>query len=1841
MNNDIFHKLSKKNLFWIFLIIFSFVFFTFDIKIVSAGVCDDYNAGDPCYRDCYQWNNYYYVQESNHIQRTSYVDRWSANECVRATSPVDYGFGEIMRIAQGPGDVQDGYGQYFECQSHWCYYGLYRRKCFGNWYDSFSYQCDGDMRQRKKVRSKYYSPCSGSTSYWFDVPCPSGTVCRNDDECWPKIWTRFATSSNPWHSEYNLYDLDDNSISSQNSWVACSKTSHHCAFIQTPGGSPTCYGLGAIIPQTTYGGNKKIKCVYQPSVGQGVWLDVDGANGYFCSPASYIVETSGETTSHGGYFNGLSDGIECCGDDNYEKVVSRVSRYSSGDGLFLSGSSASDRVCCSHSTDCVYNNKCYINAVADVTGDSRNDGVCYQNKWTDCDIDVNHCQNYCGYEFIKSGEFNIAGMWGEYDSGTKVSAECCGDEAPETTVSCKKTANTNWNCAGKTSCCDIGTDCIDPGDGECITHNQPDEIDLTTQQDKYSYCQSTGQWEDCDYEINNCGDAICGDSAGVTCGENLLECNYLETECCGDDTDENYDKCLKEATIKWDCQDTYSCCDQETDCVDPGDNKCHTRDDVVDVVNSEVDDISICKKRGIKSAWFDCDDNVLACSTLSGTCANNEKMMCGEDFDDCFYGEMECCGDDYMDTHDVCSKESNIFWDCQSAESCCDNADDCVDGGDNKCYDSDTPQDVFADTLDDKAYCQLTASGGEWADCDQNIAQCTEAICGDINGIKCGATFGECVYGQTMCCGDDNPEKVNFCQQTSEVDWSCNTNNICCDASTDCIDPGDDTCKDVGFAYNLINNNQIDSKSFCFNTGTSGEWADCDDHVTDCGSDVCAEGSPVTCGEDFDDCVTGESECCGDDWQENFNECIQGAETFWSCGETVSCCNNPTDCVDTDNSCLEANSVYDVEYSEADNFAYCQESVTGSSWIDCDIKTSECGTDVCGNGNGVTCGEDLAECSYGETECCGDDHDEYFETCTKHDNIAWECTNTEACCDITTDCVDPGDNTCYDANSPHNISTAINYDTISYCLYNGDHGQWKDCDSEPQRCGDAVCGDKNGVYSGELNAHGEFGGMNSTETQCCGDDASEYYLSFKVKNTGSDIEEEESVGKVDDETDVACCDNPTDCVFDGVCYAINEPADIDGDGVVGEFCDINNKWNDCDSSAEACNHPKCLELSWRHGGEMRRFGEYENGTGSEVGECCEDDEGEFFIDAGIGVDRCCNNEEDCVDLHGICRDEYPKEVTCFDEIDNDCDGFADCADPDCICGTEGPEGQICNGIQGGFLGADYVDKNGFSGSSRYHYCSAVDDINPRCLTEQDSRYSKDNIIKCGNSETETFGVCNTYDTIPEDGLECAYLGVSNFHLDVAGWRCVEEEYLYGETMELNISYDTNITLDSWDFLVECVVSTENGTFYENRWITSPQGSHQKFQIQFPLVDLAFNAPLISGRKINANVKCYAYTDFWAESGWRVSPILDKNFMVKATCDNECLIEDEFYTHEAMKSDLPCYYCNVSKNQFGWSAKSDGQRCVAQLSARPDLCDKTSGCEGLCCDTTCNTLFSTGLAIEPEHTDPDENSAFWLDAACLQSRKSGFFACEGSELKCDNSLCIDEDKYDDNHNLDSDPYMEYIDNEILCDEHEDCASDDPTYTCDLSSCVCRRMARCLINGEDYYAGETNPTNPCQICDISVATTEWTNLPTGTMCGPWQCSSNSEVYQEDGGKFGVIGSCAFSPLVNDIACVDVFDSMCADSDIEDFGNGTQKVACSAQCDSIYDKDGNDKCYCPTSKNGKCLDVCEWRPPCEGIRILGIDFHCGVEDGVCPTKFKDPSLRAPKCSDHIGNECYDPDC
>jgi|GEM_PF-5358026 len=359
------------------------------------------------------------------------------------------------------------------------------------------------------------------------------------------------------------------------------------------------------------------------------------------------------------------------------------------------------------------------------------------------------------------------------------------------------------------------------------------------------------------------------------------------------------------------------------------------------------------------------------------------------------------------------------------------------------------------------------------------------------------------------------------------------------------------------------------------------------------------------------------------------------------------------------------------------NSIYCLDH----NWYDCDNSEEGCeNSTYCGFTDAwVVGGEDgVGEYdSAGAIECCGDDLNEFYnfydqaevdgcnditdEPCVgKDDNLS-----DNACCDNVGDCV--LNHRCY----PTDNLTDLDGDGVDgeVCVVSGGKGKWMDCDDNNVLC-EGPCSFM--YIPGEAGA-GEYDFTGAVE--CCGDDFGEYYVHYDQLDVNGcdDIDDEKCVGKDDDPSDNACCDNETDCVFNHLCYSIGNLTDIDMDTVNGELCVLDmgkGKWMDCDDSQGVCT-TDCSSI-WIWGGESDSFGEYDTGTDIE---CCGDDIDEHYNYYDQLEFNGCN---DITDERCVGRDDNPLDNACCDNA-NDCVFGRRCYSTNDLIDVDGDgvNGEVC------------------------------------------------------------------------------------------------------------------------------------------------------------------------------------------------------------------------------------------------------------------------------------------------------------------------------------------------------------------------------------------------------------------------------------------------------------------------------------------------------------------------------------------------------------------------------------
>jgi len=273
-----------------------------------------------------------------------------------------------------------------------------------------------------------------------------GIECCGDDGG-ENYRTSEYSDENTWRSEpdYSLFNEDDLGITDEVT-EACCNNARDCVF------QGECFGQAARI-ETGYANNKVIMCHQRVSENRGVLLDCDGDEGYWCGREQDVCNqgwdnyenaaiASGESISHGGYVDGISDGQECCGDDSNEYIETTVA---------LQGAYADDSIaCCSSRLHCVFGGVCYPNDWDGVcaggqygstcvnAGDSNGDlQICSTlngGTWVDPDYGEQYCLEVDSHpdysaKWMAGGTLSGEGT-DDFDNNV-FNDLCCGDDNNE------------------------------------------------------------------------------------------------------------------------------------------------------------------------------------------------------------------------------------------------------------------------------------------------------------------------------------------------------------------------------------------------------------------------------------------------------------------------------------------------------------------------------------------------------------------------------------------------------------------------------------------------------------------------------------------------------------------------------------------------------------------------------------------------------------------------------------------------------------------------------------------------------------------------------------------------------------------------------------------------------------------------------------------------------------------------------------------------------------------------------------------------------------------------------------------------------------------------------------------------------------------------------------------------------------------------------------------------------------------------------------------------------------------------------------------------------------------
>jgi len=510
--------------------------------------------------------------------------------------------------------------------------------------------------------------------------------------------------------------------------------------------------------------------------------------------------------------------------------------------------------------------------------------------------------------------------------------------------------------------------------------------------------------------------------------------------------------------------------------------------------------------------------------------------------------------------------------------------------------------------------------------------------------------FGEYDEGSSNreCCGDDAGENYGYrvSGSTRAIPSSDDypsfgtdkVDNACCDSSSDCIYNNicyisNEANNPLGFYDETIIPGE---KLICedIGNGLGGIWFDCDNSLGAC-TEAEATGRCgildgwVPAGEgnvgEYSDFGTnpGKEECCGDDSAESKVLCGVSLGSGKKCMPvfTTACCDAPSDCV-YDSSCFSEAVVGDGSCDgcadTSDSSSDLEVCYQNSLWYDADEAEGVCdeiGEEVTtmwvGSLNDIPCSADAGwgidgVCSDYEKDytfyCCGDDDNEYYQQryCLNGDACVSDPTD-DVCCGMGQSCV--YSNLCYDGNTLNaqqpefNPGHDLDANSIPDRVCVSATSTWYDCDFSADACSQCDWADNYNLGDNFLDCDGtacyvlsgdgligEYDNLLSLE--CCGDDAGEYLQDCDLNN-GLDVDCSGGGEIGYDGGGIACCNDPDDCVWNGVCHTgfkdggietsdggtCNDGYDNDCDGLTDcEDSDCSSQWDGSSRNDGKGNH---------------------------------------------------------------------------------------------------------------------------------------------------------------------------------------------------------------------------------------------------------------------------------------------------------------------------------------------------------------------------------------------------------------------------------------------------------------------------------------------------------------------------------------------------------------------------------------------------------------------------------------------------------------------------------------------
>ncbi|MBN1175880.1 LamG domain-containing protein, partial [Candidatus Woesearchaeota archaeon] len=606
-----------------------------------------------------------------------------------------------------------------------------------------------------------------------------------------------------------------------------------------------------------------------------------------------------------------------------------------------------------------------------------------------------------------------------------------------------------------------------------------------------------------------------------------------------------------------------------------------------------------------------------------------------------------CCTDDTTDT---------------TVEKCVTPAGVCVNGFSNS-------REIIS-LGGEQAYCYQ----GTWYDLDSYKTSC-EIAPGGHDWLKAGRnSLGEYSDRTSFeCCGDDSGEYV--IPLSCDADLTCGSaDSVCCSSSRDCY-LNSNTCYTSGFSAVDVNGDGDDD--YCL----SGTWYDCETDA-DCPTNiVCDSNHDCVLAPDGHTCTSDST--CASGYCDNDGV---GAADDGVCYTPIAGNNNCNggNCFDNQDGYCEADTGHADAFADERDSYWVNSNTSSSNYYGCPAHSScivayspacqaydgDYNDPICGLVGGtwtsMNGGVDSTDCTSGVTcgtaggyYCCGDDSNEFIDSfgryTTGNAGIAINLGSVSACCAADNACIDK-DGNCVTYYTGGYLASTQSNDWIAACgggSTSSTMDDWIDCDYSELRCGFCAGTGETAVWISEGESSTSLPGEYSDgATECCGDDANEYYRHYDVYNTQYGL----TTG-ADNTADDACCNSATDCVYNGRCYSPGYYDLIGSDGVVDMKCHTDGRWLDVDYHSSYCDSAVGTG-HWNIGGSATVEDSYyttNGGTSSYcyIGSsgnpsqqcCCGDDPGELYKNrvcsfrcvTDLTDVSCCTELDDCV-YNGVC---YP------------------------------------------------------------------------------------------------------------------------------------------------------------------------------------------------------------------------------------------------------------------------------------------------------------------------------------------------------------------------------------------------------------------------------------------------------------------------------------------------------------------------------------------------------------------------------------------------------------------------